>query len=169
MKKVVLTGPESTGKTTLANHLSQIFEVGSVEEYARKYLEQLDRPYTQSDLKEIAQGQILAENEQKRSSDKLICDTDLLTIKVWSEFKYASCDPWIIEQLKKRMPDLYLICYPDLEWQFDPQRENPNDVKELFEIYLAEVKKLKVSYEIIQGKGESRFKRAEEALRKIKF
>lgn len=169
MKKVVLTGPESTGKTTLANHLSQIFEVGNVEEYARKYLEQLDRSYNQLDLKMIAQGQILAENEQKRSSDRLICDTDLLTIKVWSEFKYGNCDPWIIEQLEKNLPNLYLICSPDLEWEFDLQRENPNDGQELFEIYVAEIKKLNISYRIIKGTGEKRFKRAEAALREINF
>jgi nicotinamide riboside kinase len=169
MKRVVLTGPESTGKSTLTQALCAKNGFSWVSEYARLYLNQIDRPYVQNDLLEIAKGQIATEKEVHRISDNLVCDTDLLTIKVWSEFKYGNCNPWIVKQLHDNLPDLYLICYPDLEWKFDPLRENPNDRKELFEIYLAEIKQLGVPYNIIKGVGEQRLTNAMKVVNEIIF
>lgn len=169
MKRVVLSGPESTGKTTLAQQLSECFECPLVEEYARTYIDQLGRTYSQNDLLYISEGQIDNELIVSKSSDLLICDTDLLTIKVWSEFKYGNCDPWIVETLNNNLPDLYLICYPDLKWEYDPQRENPNDGLVLFVIYLSEIEKLGVPFQVIKGKDYQRFDNAVNAVRKIIF
>ncbi len=166
MNKIVLTGPESTGKTTLAGLLNERFKGALVGEYAREYIEGLKRPYTQEDLLSIAQGQLTLEQKASSNAKLLICDTDLLTIKVWSEFKFGSVDSWIDQQLKKNLPDLYLLCYPDLDWEFDPLRENPNDLKELFETYLVEVKRLGVPFFIVKGQGEQRLERAVNAVDK---
>ena len=167
MKKVVVTGPESTGKTSLAMQLSEVFKCTLVGEYARTYLNKLDRSYHQYDLTHIAKGQFDMQNKTLKESSLLICDTDLLTIKIWSEFKYGNCDPWIVNSLVDNLPDLYLICYPDLKWEYDPQRENPNDGMELFEIYLAEIKKLGVPFQIIKGLGEERTEKGLKVVEKI--
>ena len=167
MKRIVLSGPESTGKSTLAKQLSETLGCAWVREYARTYLAQLNRPYVQDDLLEMAKGQIEAESLAMKTSNQLICDTDLLTIKVWSEFKYGNCDPWIVHELKNNLPDLYLICYPDLKWEYDPQRENPNDGMELFQIYVSEVEHLNIPYVIIKGEGLERIKNGELAVKKI--
>ena len=98
---VVLTGPESCGKTTLARQLADRWEVPLVNEAARDYLQNKDS-YKESDLLEIAKLQNAM--EQKKTvlpAEKLVCDTDLLVILIWSEFKYGSCDPWIRETLEK--------------------------------------------------------------------
>ena len=167
MKRIVVTGPESTGKTTLAKQLSEVFKCPLVGEYARTYLDNLKKTYSQEDLVYIAKGQFDMQKKILKESNLLICDTDLLTIKIWSEFKYGNCDPWIVKYLVNNLPDLYLICYPDLKWEYDPQRENPNDGMELFEIYLAEIKKLEVPFQIIKGLGEKRTEKGVKAVEKI--
>ena len=97
MLKIVITGPESTGKSTLTKQLAAHFKVDMVNEYARTYLQNLTTEYTQSDLTEIAIGQISLEDKASKSNSKfIVCDTSLEVIKIWSEFKYGSCDPFII-------------------------------------------------------------------------
>lgn len=169
MKRIVVTGPESTGKSTLAIQLSDVYNCSMVEEFARTYINELDSPYAQDDLLEMAKGQFQWEKDKSQESDRIICDTDLLTIKIWSEFKYGNCDSRINQQLKANLPDLYLICYPDLAWEFDPQRENPNDGEELFDIYRSEIEQLNVPFKIIRGEAQERLSNAKKALQEINF
>ncbi len=136
MKKIVLTGPESSGKTTIAKRLAMDFDAPLVTEYARTYLEVLNRPYQQSDLKIIAQGQVAAEKKAAaKNPHLLICDTDLWTILIWSEEKYNQVDPYISTILNQQKTNLYLLLQPTLPWRYDPQRENPTDRDRLFQIY----------------------------------
>ncbi len=136
MKKIVLTGPESSGKTTIAQRLAIDFNAPLVTEFARTYLDLLKRPYDQSDLKKIAQGQVAAEKKAATTNPPLlICDTDLWTILIWSEEKYGKVDPYISKKIKEQKTDLYLLLRPTLPWTYDPQRENPNDRNRLFQIY----------------------------------
>ena len=136
MIKVVTTGPESSGKTTLAKALAGHYQVAWVSEYSRDYLNNLNRPYREKDLLEIAIGQIKREDEAaKDKPNLLICDTSLVVIKIWSEYRYGHCHPWILEQIEHRPVNLYLLCTPDVPWEPDPQRENPNDRGELFQLY----------------------------------
>ena len=86
MLKIIVTGPENSGKTTLCKALSEHFNIHFSEEYARGYIDKLDRTYTQTDLLEIAKGQLTSEQNAQ------LLDTDLITIKIWSEYKYGSCD-----------------------------------------------------------------------------
>ena len=101
----------------------------------------------QADLKEIAKGQL------KSNQENQICDTDLITIKIWSEYKYGNCNNWILEQIEKQKTEnrFYLLCKPDTPWEADPLRENPTNREELFEIYKEELEKLKHNYSIIEG------------------
>ena len=157
MKKVVITGPESSGKTTLFNAIEEKFGIAGVPEFARIYIDQLDRPYVQGDLIEIANGQLQLEQKfSNENKDLLLCDTDLLTLKVWSEYKYGSCDPIILNQLMHYLPDYYVLASPDIPWEPDPQRENPKERDELFQIYQKEILTLKIPSIIVAGSQEQR-------------
>ncbi|MEK6481453.1 ATP-binding protein [Catalinimonas sp. 4WD22] len=164
--KVIITGPEATGKSTLSQQLSDVFDEPWVPEYARDYINQLSRPYQESDLLEIAKGQVNREHEYAQQASQIyFCDTSLEVIKVWSEFKFKRCHPWIIEQQKKRKAGLYLLCAPDIPWTYDPQRENPDDREELFEIYQQEL--LGEQVKEIWGVEEKRLQNAVEAIRAL--
>ena len=148
MLEIIVTGPESSGKTTLCKALSKHFNLPFSKEYAREYLYALSRNYNQDDLLKMAKGQLQSENGMQ------LLDTDLITFKIWSEYKYGKCDKWILEQIEKQKTEkrFYLLCKPDITWQQDKQRENPNDREALFKVYKQELEKLEHIYFIIQGK-----------------
>lgn len=166
--KIVINGPESTGKTTLVEELSNHFDVDYLPEYARIYLEEYGPEYDESDLLSIAKSQHEIYQAKIKEIDTLIADTDLLNIKIWSEYKYGQCDPWIIKSLNENKPDLYLLCGVDIPWEFDTFRENPNDREAIYDIYLREIKLLEVPYNIIKGSRAERKKLAIEAIEILK-
>lgn len=162
---VIITGPECTGKSTLSRQLSDYFSQPWLPEYSRPYLTGLDRSYVQDDLVEIARGQVKNEDELLSNGyHKLFFDTSLEVIKVWSEWKYKSCDPYILDHMKKRSPDLYLLLSPDMAWEPDPLRENPKDRDLLFDIYKKELQAIGKPFEIISGLGLIRTRRAIKAI-----
>ncbi|MEE2700246.1 MAG: ATP-binding protein [Bacteroidota bacterium] len=164
MLKVIITGPESSGKTTLCKALSEHFNISFVEEFSRKYLDRNGTNYTQSDLLEIAKAQLKMEKLATNNQQLSLYDTDLITIKIWSNYKYGFCDSWILEQIEKQRTEnrLYLLCKPDIPWEADPLRENSNDREVLFEIYKKELEKVICKYAVIKGKN-----RSEVAIKKI--
>jgi NadR type nicotinamide-nucleotide adenylyltransferase len=167
LKKIVVIGPESTGKSTLSKALATYFSCPWVPEYAREYLEELNRPYNYQDLLKIAKGQLLLEDKLSDSAyNFLICDTDLHVIQVWSEHKYGKVDPWIKEQLKVRKYDAYLITNIDTPWEYDPQREHPQlEMRQFFmNWYRKIVQESGIPYLEISGTLE---KRLEEGVRFI--
>ena len=151
MLKIIVTGPESSGKTTLCKALSKHFNLLFSKEYAREYLEKLNSNYNQDDLLKIAKEQLQAENGMQ------LLDTDLITIKIWSEYKYESCDSWILAQIEKQKSEnrFYLLCKPDIPWEADPQRENQNEREELFEIYKKETESLGHNYFVVEGENRT--------------
>lgn len=168
VKKVAVIGPECTGKSELSEFLADHFDTDWVPEYARGYLSNLVRPYEPHDLLAIAHGQIRLEDEWTRDSNKILfCDTNLYVIKVWSEFKFGSCDKSILEQIASRKYDLYLLTGVDLPWEDDPLREHPHQREELYQIYLNEMKKQPVPCVEIKGDREQRRKTAVEAVEKL--
>lgn len=167
-KKVCVIGPECTGKTELSRFLSEHFQTTWVEEYARAYLNKLNRPYEQFDLRKIAHGQLMMEDEWAIDANKvLICDTNLLVIKIWSEFKYGNCDEEILEKMNARKYDLYLLTYIDIPWQQDPQREHPDKREQLWKIYRDELTAMGAPVVEIAGAREERQQKAIEAIHKI--
>jgi|SRR5690606_647470 NadR type nicotinamide-nucleotide adenylyltransferase len=168
LKKVVVIGPECTGKSELSAFLADTFHTRWVAEYAREYIDELERPYVASDLVEIARGQIEREDQQaKMASRVLICDTDLYVIKIWSMFKYGYCDPWILETINQRRYDLYLLTYVDIPWEDDPQREHPGKRQELYDIYRKELEGQSVPFIEIKGEREERRRTAVDAVRSL--
>lgn len=153
MKKIILIGPESTGKSTLGKELAAHFNCDYIEEFARGYIDKKKTSYQEHELLIMAQGQLAFEENAQSNKPYLFLDTDLIVIKVWSEYKYGSCDPWVLEQIAKQKKEdrFYLLCKPDIPWENDPQRENPNDREELFEIYKTELESLGHHYFTIEG------------------
>lgn len=168
MKKIVFTGPESSGKTTIARRLAMDFNAPLVPEYARTYLDHLKRPYKKSDLWEIAQGQLLREKEAAvTKAHYLVCDTDLLTIIIWSQEKYGSVDPRISKAFVQQKTDLYFLLRPTLPWTYDPQRENPDDRHRLFQIYRNKLRQYQQPYLEIDPTDKNFYKKIRIGLAQI--
>jgi nicotinamide riboside kinase len=166
---LVTTGPESTGKTTLATDLSRALGTPLVVEQSRGYLGHLylSKPsgtYQQEDLLQIARLQVQAELQAEASgATHIVCDTDLLVILIWSEVKYGYCDPALLELFSysvQRHPRSYLLCDPAIPWEPDPLRENPHDRAELFERYLDKLQTLELPYIWVAGDPQERLEQA---------
>lgn len=163
IKKIVVIGGESTGKSTLCEQLATHYHTVWVKEYAREYLEQLGREYVEQDLLQIAKGQLNAEDEAiKQANQFLFCDTDLQVIKVWSDYKYGRCDAWINGQISSRKYDGYIITSPDFPWQDDPLREHPEPGLRnyFFKLYSEMIAKNGAPYCIVEGDEEKRLQQA---------
>lgn len=161
VKKILVTGPESTGKSTLVQALAKYFNGEYVSEYAREYLDKLDRPYNENDLLEIAKGQIRSEDDiALESSSLLFVDTDLTVMHIWAQEKFGRTSDWVVQEMNSRAYDLYLVPDIDLEWTYDPQRENPNDRERLMKSYQQSFKKREINYHLVKGKGEERVQNA---------
>ena len=157
IKKIILTGPESSGKSTLTQQLAQYFNTAWVPEFARTYLMDLNRPYREDDLPRMAKMQNELEAFLSKKANRfLFCDTGFLVFKIWSEVRFGKCDPWILEQLKKEENVLYILCMPDFTWQPDPLRENPNDRDQLLKKYQAELKNYNKTYIQVSGNQKNR-------------
>ncbi len=159
--RIAITGPESTGKSQLAEVLAKHFNTTWVPEFARTYLEKLDRPYQFEDIECIAKGQLASEEAfAEKANGLLFCDTDCLVTKIWAEFKYGRCPQWIEDSFKSHIYDLYLLCDIDLPWEYDPLREHPDQRSILFNLYLEALKLQGLPYFVIKGHGDERSKNA---------
>lgn len=155
MMRIAITGPESTGKTTLAQELAKHYNCSWVPEYARYYLEKSTGLYVQKDLDIIAKGQLDAW-DQLKTEPLCFYDTEMLVMKVWSEFKYKQLSSYLSNALANQQIDLFLLCKPDIEWEEDELREHPEERERLFEIYLSELEKLAIPFKIIKGQYAER-------------
>lgn len=170
MKRLSITGPESTGKSTLAQQLAQHFSTGWVPEFARDYIGNLNQPYTLQDLENIARGQLELQQKAEAKNPKiLIVDTELLVLKIWSENAFGACPEWILEELQNQRFDLYLLMDIDLPWEPDPQREHPHLRQYFFDLYKAELEKLNFPFQVISGTDQERFEAALKALEVLRL
>jgi NadR type nicotinamide-nucleotide adenylyltransferase len=168
LKKIVLIGPESTGKSFLSAALAKHYQTTWVPEYARTFLNEHDKKYTYPDLLTIAKGQLAAEDAivQTDSNKLVFIDTDMYVMKVWSEFVFGKCEPFILEQIASRQYDHYLLCNTDLPWVKDELREYPDlQIREsLFTIYKEHLINQNTSWTEIKGTGEQRIQNAINAI-----
>jgi nicotinamide riboside kinase len=166
MFKVVVTGPESTGKTEICKFLAASFQTEYIPEYARDYVSSLNRPYTFEDVEKIASVQVeQVRRHQQDSMPILFLDTFLIITKIWFREVYGLVPDWIDHSLVEAEIDLFLLCNYDIEWIPDPVRENPGARRAfLFESYLEEIKQLGKPCEIIMGSGAERFQNAKMAV-----
>jgi len=165
MKRVVLTGPESTGKTWLSVKLAGHYQCQFMPEIARVYLEKHGAEYSYHDVLQIARLQIEQESQLAATTGQhLFLDTDLIITKIWLQLKYGRVPAWVDSAIANTPRFLHLLCYPDLEWEFDPLRENPDNRLELFEMYRNEIEHYGFAYSLIVGHGDARLQNAIEAV-----
>ena len=150
MFRVGIIGPESTGKSTLANYLAHRYNGVLIPEYARDYMENLapSYEYTYNDVEAIARYQV--QQMQSLTDGILVFDTELIITKVWFLHKFGKCPDFVEQALRDFPMDVYLLCYPDMPWQPDPVRENPNIRDYLFDWYERERQALNIPYYIIR-------------------
>jgi NadR type nicotinamide-nucleotide adenylyltransferase len=169
MKKIVIIGPESTGKSTLCTELAEHYKTSWVPEYAREFLLKNGMNYTYEDLLHIARMQLQTEEEYARqnSSDTLFIDTDMYVMKVWCEFVFGKCHQWILDQIAERKYDLYLLCNNDLPWVKDELREYPDleSRQQLFHIYKDLMVNQHVPWKEIKGTASDRLASALDAVK----
>jgi NadR type nicotinamide-nucleotide adenylyltransferase len=164
--RIVITGPECTGKTTLASRLAEYFGTVFIAEYAREYVENLGRQYCYRDVMHIAEKQLEQVKSSYGDNKIVIFDTWLIITKIWFEVVYGRYPLWIDDELNKGIIDLWLICSTDIPWFSDGVRENGGEKREeLFNMYLSELKKIKGRYAIIEGTGDQRFFNALKAIK----
>jgi NadR type nicotinamide-nucleotide adenylyltransferase len=170
LKKIVVIGPESTGKSTLCEDLARHYGTLWCPEYAREYLTIHGTEYNYDDLLLIAKGQLSLEEkfetEVGSSSQLLFIDTDMYVMKVWCQFVFGKCHQFILEQIKKRKYDLYLLCNIDLEWVPDKLREYPDLAtrKKLYEIYETLLQGQLTPWTEVSGNSEQRLRTSIEAV-----
>jgi NadR type nicotinamide-nucleotide adenylyltransferase len=177
IKKIVVIGPESTGKSTLCEGLAAHYHTDWVPEYAREYLLTHGSQYQYEDLSTIARGQLALEDDRAAAmlnrisrpasiAPLLFIDTDLYVMKVWSEFVFGRCETWILEEIGRRRYDAYLLCQTDLDWVKDELREYPDPVTrdKLFHIYRDHLVNQATPWAEIGGQADQRLKRAVDAV-----
>lgn len=179
IKKIVIIGPESTGKSTLSEQLAAHYETAWCPEFAREYLHTNGSDYEFDDLLTIAKGQLAMEDEYSESLERnslpmleagghlpLFIDTDMYVMKVWCEFVFNRCHRFILDQISERKYDLYLLCNTDLPWVQDELREYPDlhTRQKLYQMYMDIMTNQSVPWVDISGNYDERLKKAIEAV-----
>jgi NadR type nicotinamide-nucleotide adenylyltransferase len=182
IRKIVVIGPESTGKSTLCEQLARHYESSWCPEYAREFLLSNGTSYEYDDLLTIARGQLALEDEyfdkletnslpllESGGHIPLFIDTDMYVAKVWSEFVFGKCHRFILDEIVRRKYDCYLLCNIDLPWVKDELREYPDieTRKKLYRIYKDIMVNQPVPWVEIRGDVEQRFSTAVTAVDKL--
>lgn len=160
--KIIITGPESTGKTILAEGLASFFNTCWIPEYAREYVMSLQRQYTYEDVVHIAREQIRREKEYAGRADQILFyDTHLEVTKVWFMVVYNRYPDWLDDAIKNSGADLFLVCNTDIPWVPDGVRENGGEMrKHLLERYILEIEAIGAPWRLVSGKNEQRLEMA---------
>jgi NadR type nicotinamide-nucleotide adenylyltransferase len=161
MLKIAVTGPESTGKSTLSGELAGHYNTVWVPEFARTYIGNLNRPYNLQDIEAIARGQLKAEQAVIPLANRLlISDTDLFVLKIWSEHAFGRCPEFILDKLATQDYNLYLLMGVDLPWEPDPQREHPHLRQFFYDWYKRELQAAGVLFAEVNGHYDERLQSA---------
>jgi NadR type nicotinamide-nucleotide adenylyltransferase len=164
-RRVVVTGSESTGKTTLAQGLARHFGTVWVPEFARGYLDAKPTPLDSSDIEPIARGQMAAEDAGAREANRVVfLDTDLASTEVYAAHYYGACPEWIRDESRRRVPSLYLLAGIDAPWIPDPQRDRGDRRPEMHELFRRRIEESDAPIVEVRGSWEERFEIARTAV-----
>ncbi len=169
VRRVALIGPESCGKSYLAELLAAHFGTVFVEEYGRTYCEKFGMDLTELDFAHIAGGQLFREDEMaEQATGVLFCDTDLIVTQVWSEIYFKGrCQPWIMQADHERRYALFLLLAPDIPWINDGLREYEAQREWMFERLKQELQTRNLPHIVIRGDYEQRTRQAIEAVNNL--
>jgi len=160
-KRIAILGPESTGKTWLAEKLSNHYNTVMVSEYAREFFNNKEYQYSADVLVDIAKGQLKNEESTAMFSNGILfCDTEFIVMKIWSKVVFDFVPDWIEKQVCEHVYDLYLLCYPDLEWEPDPLRSNPHNRQYIYDLFVKELEENNFNYKVVKELGDRRIKNA---------
>lgn len=159
IKRIVLTGAESTGKSTLAAALSGYYGEPWTEEYVRHYVDDIDRDLTAEDIEPIAQGQLNTEDAALAQATRLVLhDTNILSSILYANHYFNTSPDWVNDRFLERDYALYLLCKPDIPWVADNgQREGPEVRAHFHGVFKASLDKLVLPYVEISGTEAERF------------
>lgn len=161
MIKIAITGPESTGKSTISKSLAEHFQVKWYPEYAREYLTPREGKYNYEDLKIIAKEQDELRKANHLEEKIAFYDTENLVLQIWSEYKYGKVDPFISRLVQNQEFDHYFLMNPEgMPWEYDPLRENPGERLALFTHYKSAVESYGFPYTVLKGDEEERIEKA---------
>lgn len=167
-RRVVLTGSESTGKTTLTADLARHYGAIWVPEYVRGFADWKGAPLDAGDVEAIAEGQIAAQDLALERAEKLLLlDTDLLSTVVYAEHYYGSCPEWVRAAALHRRADLYLLCDIDVPWTPDPQRDRPGDRPVMHDLFRQALTERRFDFQVIRGGWRERFLAARLAIEEL--
>ena len=170
---VVVTGSESTGKTTLAGDLARELGTVWVPEYARTYVDvqlAIGRQLDASDVEPIARGEIAAIDAALPTvRDLLVLDTDLVSTVVYANHYYGSCPPWIVREARTRLGDLYLLCDIDVPWIPAPFRDRPDRREEIHGLFADTLASFGARVVVVRGTWAERWEIARGAVRQLSF
>ena len=167
MKRVVVTGAECTGKSTLTQALSAYYGEPSTIEYVREYVNRIGRQLKYEDLELIARGQIAAEDAVLQKAKRFVLhDTNLLSSILYAKHYFSAETNWVNDAFKSREYTLYLLCLPDgIQWQADPgQRESPSARIEFHGHFKESLERLGLPYAELTGKEDVRISEATRAI-----
>jgi NadR type nicotinamide-nucleotide adenylyltransferase len=169
-KIIVITGAESTGKSTLTEKLANYFNVPFIPEIAREYVENLKYKYDYNDVENIAKIQIEQLKKLENSdAEYIFLDTWLIVTKIWFEFVYDKYPVWLISEIIKTNINLFLVCDIDLPWIADPVRENGGENRKILQNkYIENIKTFNFNYKIVSGLDEERFNNALKFISELK-
>ncbi|MCL4807974.1 MAG: AAA family ATPase [Thermoanaerobaculia bacterium] len=163
--RVVVTGSECTGKTTLARALAERFEAPWVPELCRAYREAKGSPLEATDVEPIARRHVAeADEAEARASGILVLDTDLVSTVVYARHYYGACAAWVEEAARERKADLYLLCEPDLAWEPDGQRDRGDRREEMHRLFQLAIEELGLRAACVEGEGRARDEAAARAV-----
>src|SRR5690606_19508410 len=165
--KIAVVGPESTGKSTVAEQLARQLGTVCVPEYAREYCRHLNREYTLQDEMNMFYGQVALERSlvPLAQNNVLVCDTMFLTIKVWCDHLFGYTPDEVVNELRNVHYDLFLLMDIDLPWVDDPLRDFPHLRDHFMEIWHSELKAMDANYVVISGLDGERTANALEAVK----
>ena len=171
VRRVVITGSESTGKTTLARNLGAHFGVPWVPEFARDYADAqtlAGRKLDETDVEPIARGTIERQDAALGSGAEVVFfDTDLVSTVVYARHYYGNCPAWIETAARDRLGDLYLLCDIDVPWIPDGVRDVPHQRAHMHALFVAGLSAFGANVAVISGPWAERFRAAVDACRTL--
>ena len=166
--RVVVTGPESSGKTTLTLELAERLNIPFALEYSRVYIAEHGPEYEYDTLLTMAREHLVYQREQVPEAAPIgLFDTDLTNYKIWCQEAFGRCHDELLKWEKAESDHVYLLCAPDIEWESDPLREHEGQRDYLFELHVQEIQRLGRPYSIVRGLGDARLESAVEGVQHL--